>query len=197
MRELTAKPVNSITRTLCAALIIFALVTQWFSCSSPTTKPEGFVLPFPVGQEYKLIQGNNGPFGHEGHIAYAFDFIMPIGSVVVAARSGKVVKIEQQYVDGTKKPGQENYIFIQHSDSTYSRYYHLTNKGVLVQAGKFVARGDTIGSSGNTGASAGPHLHFDVTKGCPEWGCQTIPVNFMNAPENPLQTGKKYLANPY
>lgn len=197
LRILTAQRVNSITRTLCAALIISALATQWFSCSNPTTKSEGFVLPFQVGQEYKLIQGNNGPFGHEGHIAYAFDFIMPMGSVVIAARSGKVVKIEQQYMDGTKKPGQENYIFIQHADSSFSRYYHLTNNGVLVKVGHFVARGDTIGYSGNSGASAGPHLHFDVTKGCSDWGCRTVPVSFINAVENPLQAGKKYLANPF
>jgi murein DD-endopeptidase MepM/ murein hydrolase activator NlpD len=155
-----------------------------------------YILPFPVGKSYELIQGNNGPYGHQGHSAYAFDFVMPIGSAVTAAREGIVVKTEGRFVDGNRKPGEENYVFIQHDDSTFARYYHLTQNGPRVKVGDRVARGDTIGLSGNTGASAGPHLHFDATKGCPEWGCQTVPIVFANANENPLQQGKIYKAEP-
>jgi murein DD-endopeptidase MepM/ murein hydrolase activator NlpD len=153
-----------------------------------------YLLPYPPGVKNLLIQGNNGPWGHTDKIAFAYDFKMPIGSPVCAARDGIVTKTEDRYEDGNRTPGQENYIFVSHGDGTFSRYYHLTQHGVLIKVGDHIKAGDRIGKSGNTGASAGPHLHFDVTEKCPEWGCQTIPIRFKNVAENPLQQGKEYEA---
>lgn len=153
-----------------------------------------YSLPFPVGDSARLIQGNNGPWGHSGAAAFAFDFVMPIGSPVTAARPGRVFATEARFVDGNKTPGQENFVVIRHDDGTFARYYHLTQNGVLVAVGSDVARGDTIARSGNTGASAGPHLHFDVTRGCAEWGCQTIRVRFINAGADSLIQGRTYTA---
>ena len=151
-----------------------------------------YALPYPSTVSRKLIQGNNGPYGHTGAAAFAFDFVMPIGSPVLAARGGEVVKIEERFNDGTRTPGQENFVVIRHADGTFGRYYHLTTNGALVDSGSTVKRGDLIGRSGNSGASAGPHLHFDVTRGCFEWGCQTIPIVFRNAGADTLETGKTY-----
>jgi murein DD-endopeptidase MepM/ murein hydrolase activator NlpD len=151
-------------------------------------------LPFTVGDSARLIQGNNGPYGHTGAAAFAFDFIMPIGNAVTAARSGQVVAAENRHQDGNRTPGQENYIFVRHSDGTFGRYFHLTRGGALAGVGATVSRGDTIGRSGNTGASAGPHLHFDVTRGCAEWGCQTVPIRFVNAGADTLVQGRTYRA---
>jgi murein DD-endopeptidase MepM/ murein hydrolase activator NlpD len=161
------------------------------------TPPEspGYLLPFPVGDSARLIQGNNGPWGHTAHAAYAYDFIMPIGSPITAARGGRIVAVENRYQDGTRKPGEENYIMVQHSDSTFGRYYHLTHGGALAQLGDQVEAGDTIARSGNTGASAGPHLHFDVTKQCFQWGCPTIPIRFRNAGVDALSQGSTYRAS--
>ncbi|HVG28780.1 MAG TPA: M23 family metallopeptidase [Pyrinomonadaceae bacterium] len=154
----------------------------------------GYVLPFPNGKSFKLLQGNNGPWGHAGHAAFAYDFQMPVGGDVTAARAGEVVKIEEGFSDGTKRPGEENYVVIKQADGTFARYYHLTKDGALVAVGDKVAQGDKIGLSGNSGASAGAHLHFDVTEKCFEWGCQTIRVDFANARENPLKQGEVYEA---
>jgi murein DD-endopeptidase MepM/ murein hydrolase activator NlpD len=153
---------------------------------------KNFYLPFSKNQESKLIQSWNGPYGHTGHLQYAYDFIMPIGTPVLAAHAGRVVKVEEQYEDNNKTPGKENFVIIDNGNKTYSRYYHLTKNGVLVQVGDKVKINDTIALSGNTGASAGPHLHFDVTKGCYDWGCQTIAFRFKNTSENPLTAGKTY-----
>ena len=68
------------------------------------------------------------------------------------------------------------------------------HRGVRVAVGDMIQAGDTIGASGNSGASAGPHLHFDVTKDCPEWGCQTIPIRFGNAGVESLEAGSTYRA---
>jgi murein DD-endopeptidase MepM/ murein hydrolase activator NlpD len=149
-----------------------------------------------VGDSARLVQGNNGPYGHQGHAAYAFDFIMLIGRPVVASRAGTVVAVEGRFYDGTRKPGEENFVVVQHPDSSFGRYYHLTHDGPRVTVGSAVAAGDTIGRSGNTGASAGPHLHFDVTTGCYQWGCQTIPLRFVNAGADSLTQGTTYRALP-
>lgn len=156
-----------------------------------------YVLPYAVGENYLLIQGNRGPFGHEGAAEFAFDFRMPIGTAVHAARPGTVVAVEERFADGTRQGGEENYVFVKHSDGTFGRYYHLKQGGALVEQGDRVERGQQICRSGNSGASAGAHLHFDVTEACPEWGCQTIPVRFFNAAENPLESGESYRALPY
>ena len=119
---------------------------------------------------------------------------MPIGSSVIAARAGEVVHVVENNEDGTRKPGQENVVIIRHADSTFARYYHLTKEGVLVSVGEKVEKGQKIGLSGDSGASAGPHLHFDVTKGCYDWGCQTISIDFEGVKENPLKQGEVYEA---
>jgi murein DD-endopeptidase MepM/ murein hydrolase activator NlpD len=176
---------------LAAAL---TLIACWPTAQRPSIAGDDnwYVLPYPTEISRKLIQGNNGPYGHSGAAAFAFDFVMPIGSPVVAARGGEVVKVEERYNDGTRVPGEENYIVIRHSDGTFGRYYHLTAHGALVDSGARVKRGDLIGRSGNSGATAGPHLHFDVTRGCFEWGCQTIPIIFGNAGTDTLVPGKMY-----
>ena len=51
-------------------------------------------------------------------------------------------------------------IIIKHKDNRESLYAHL-NK-IKVKQGQQLRRGQVIGHSGNTGASTGPHLHFEV-----------------------------------
>jgi murein DD-endopeptidase MepM/ murein hydrolase activator NlpD len=175
--------------------LVVGAVTAAMVANGQNATPS-YLLPFPVGDSSRLIQGNNGPYGHEGHATYAFDFIMKIGSPVVAARSGIVVATEEQFRDATRKPGEENFVIVHHGDSTFARYYHLTTNGALVSVGDSVAAGDTIARSGDSGASAGAHLHFDVTRGCHRWGCSTIPVAFAKAFPDTLVAGRYYHAKP-
>lgn len=173
-----------------AACVLLLIFVQTFVLSAEESSE--YVLPYSQKTSYKLLQGYNGPWGHEGHCAFAYDFEMPIGTPVHAARSGKVVHLEEKHRDSTRKGGEENVVVIRHTDGTYARYYHLTQNGVEVAFGDDVKQHQLIGLSGDSGASAGPHLHFDVTKDCFEWGCQTIRIDFRNAKENPLKQGVSY-----
>lgn len=67
---------------LCANMMVHSLLAQ----NSP------YKLPFPPGTTYTCTQGN---FGNTSHYVqkehYAFDFGMPLGSPICAARGGIVV----------------------------------------------------------------------------------------------------------
>jgi hypothetical protein len=71
-----------------------------------------YVLPFPTGAGYLVDQANCSPpgNGHRGVARYGYDFLMPIGTRVTAARAGVVVHMEESHVDGDVAfTGSDNY----------------------------------------------------------------------------------------
>lgn len=100
-------------------------------------------------------------------LEYAIDFLVPIGTLIYAAASGKVVWIKtNSNVGGINKKkywNLGNRIVIKHKNGEYTAYEHLKYKGVVVKVGQKVKKGQLIGYSGITGWSTiGPHLHFEV-----------------------------------
>lgn len=89
-----------------------------------------------------------------GRMHKGIDIAAPIGTPIVAAAPGVVVKA------GWNSGGYGNLVDIQHADGTLTRYAH--NKRILVQAGQQVQQGQQISEMGSTGFSTGPHLHFEV-----------------------------------
>ena len=66
---------------------------RWhFWLGDPKARHDGaarYRMPFGGGAPRRLSQGANGKYSHRGE--YAFDFLMPIGTPVLAAREGIVV----------------------------------------------------------------------------------------------------------
>ena len=81
------------------------------------------------------------------------DLAAPHGSDVYASRSGLVSRIGDDPVYG-------KYIIIRHDGSWSTLYGHLSQ--ILVKNGAIVQSGALIGKVGSTGASTGPHLHFEI-----------------------------------
>jgi murein DD-endopeptidase MepM/ murein hydrolase activator NlpD len=172
-------------------LQMFALLI--LSCSKEESKKDDpvivvakYVLPYPVGKAYMCSQGFNSSYSHYGSFSYSVDFDMPIGTVVTAARAGRVVYIVENYPDNELIAGHENIVIVMHDDGTYARYVHLTTDGALVAADQDVGPGDIIGLSGSSGESSHPHLHFDVTATFDGRSDQTIPFDFTNINSHPL-----------
>ena len=171
----------------------------------PAQLTSAYVLPYSIGETYKVGQGNctNGSHNAAFDQQFAYDMLMPVGTALVASRSGTVIAVEERFSDGTGVPGEENYIVIEHSDNTSGRYIHLTTLGALVELQEVVLQGQVIGMSGNTGNSSEPHLHFDVNEGsCTpsmETNCRSLPINFRNTSPhvNGLIQGQSYTANQF
>lgn len=163
-----------------------------------------YVLPYAIGSAYRVNQANCSGFGHSGFWRYGYDFEMPIGTEVRAAREGVVIHSQRGAVDGDR--ARTNLVTIRHEDGTVALYSHLTLRGALVDAGDSVKQGDLIGLSGDTGNTGGlPHLHFSVhpcdgLPGLPGTGsCPSQAATFRNTLPNPegLQASVSYTAEPF
>ena len=124
-----------------------------------------YYLPYREGFTSPCVQGNYGIISHEELNKAAVDFLMPIGTNVVAARCGVVVKV----ITSNKKTCSNtslcpnNEIIVMHDDGTYARYVHLKyDANPQVHVGQYVERGQFLAYSGNIGNSLLPHLHFEV-----------------------------------
>jgi len=94
------------------------------------------------------------------------DVSLPIGSPVYATGDGEII------ATFTRFNGYGKYIKINHGFGYQTLYAHLSQ--FLVKPGQKVKRGQVIGYSGNSGASTGPHLHYEVI----ENGKKVNPVNY-------------------
>jgi murein DD-endopeptidase MepM/ murein hydrolase activator NlpD len=165
----------------------------------PATSP--YVLPFPVGAAYEVYQSYCWPTGgHRNQLAY--DFTMPIGDAVVAARGGVVRAVRDDSPDDGQGVGEHNYVFIEHADGSAAFYAHLKQFSVTVAPDDTVRIGQHFADSGNSGYSDDPHLHFGVYEDYPTVEGFDLPVSFRNA-DGPLDDlgglvrGEMYEALPY
>ena len=160
-------------------------------------------LPYPPGQAYRVLQGAEGAFSHQGPLAHAIDWAMPPGAEIRAARGGRVIGLRDGAGDGGRDPGlrgQENYLWIRHADGTVGHYLHLLRGSLLVGLDDPVAAGQPIARAGNSGFSTEPHLHFHVATPTPEGPAafETFPLSFDlgEGSARPLEVGRRYRAPP-
>ena len=85
----------------------------------------------------------------------AIDIVVSPGTRIKATNDGTVADTGYNSVFG-------NYVILKHASGYQSLYAHLSQ--ISVKEGSSVAQGATIGLSGNTGQSTGPHLHFSIFK---------------------------------
>ena len=100
------------------------------------------------------------PFGWRIHPIYHYrsfhtgiDIGVPMGTIVKAARYGKVIYTGYNGAFGLV-------VIIDHGNSLATMYAHLSR--VFVSVGQRVRTLQAVAASGNTGWSTGPHLHFQV-----------------------------------
>jgi murein DD-endopeptidase MepM/ murein hydrolase activator NlpD len=63
---------------------------------------------------------------------------------------------------------------LDHGSGYRSVYAHLAER--IATEGEFVAKGEPVGTVGNTGRTTGPHLHYEVRVN----GLPVNPARFLN-----------------
>ena len=79
------------------------------------------------------------------------------GSKIYATNNGRVKEAGYHYSYG-------NHVIIDHNNGYLTLYAHMSR--INVKVGQVVARGDVIGYVGMTGTATGPHVHYEIWKGC-------------------------------
>jgi murein DD-endopeptidase MepM/ murein hydrolase activator NlpD len=102
----------------------------------------------------------------------AIDIAATSGTRVFAAAYGRVAWA------GWRNNCGGYQIWIDHGNGMWTTYNHLS--AILVGAGTYVGRGQTIGRIGESGCATGPHLHFAVWRGGAPWTTGAYEVNPLN-----------------
>jgi len=106
--------------------------------------------PVPSGRPVGGVLTQGFHPGHNG-----LDFGVVVGTPVKATMDGKVIHA------GWNEQGYGNLVIVE--NGAYRTYYaHLSS--IPVSVGDTVTADSTIGLSGNTGHSTGPHVHYEIRK---------------------------------
>ena len=92
---------------------------------------------------------------------WGIDIAAPQGTLVLAAADGLVA------VTGWDPDGYGHYVVLDHGGGWQTLYAHLQSaavSGYTMTPGLVVHQGHAIGGLGSSGASTGPHLHFEMRR---------------------------------
>jgi murein DD-endopeptidase MepM/ murein hydrolase activator NlpD len=127
-----------------------------------------FTRPYAVNETgWPVEDYRYGGSFYEDVVHSGMDIKIPVGTPIIAAGPGKVTWAGYGLFAGRYDP-DDPYgmaVMIRHSFGhqgalLYTVYAHLDQ--VFVEKDQQVEAGDLIGMSGETGATSGPHLHFEV-----------------------------------
>lgn len=114
--------------------------------------PEGWPVRGTVTSDFGLREH---PITHERAHHAGVDIRAPVGTEVKATASGIVSFASWM-------SGSGYIVVLEHGHGFSTAYAH--NKTNLVTVGQRVKKGEAIALSGSTGASTGPHVHYEVWK---------------------------------
>ena len=141
------------------------------------TNPGGYIWPVDSRYITSTVGGRNSPGGvgstnHKGTDIGRVGYTSP----VYAAKAGTVIIAQRSSSYG-------NYVVISHGVGNTTLYAHMSS--IKVSVGTYVKQGQTIGITGSTGHSTGPHLHFEVV----ENNVRINPLSHGAAPKKGYLTG--------
>ena len=158
------------------------LSTLLLAVTATAQAAPNFKAPFSCGQTWTYST-------YSGHNYNALDWIRwdngtTDGAPVLASAAGTVTT--RAYEAG----GAGNYIVVSHGNGWTTHYFHLNTFSVAL--GASVAQGQQIGTTGSTGGSSGPHLHFEQRLNN---GAQLIAINGYSLSPYPYSYGQKVVTS--
>lgn len=119
------------------------------TCLGPGVAPV-FQAPFPCGQTWTYSH-------HSQEVRRALDFVDEGGNTNGAPTLAAAKGIATQH---HQPGGAGDYIAVEHGGGWKTYYFHL--QAFSVADGQMVEQGQEVGKVGSTGASSGPHIHFET-----------------------------------
>ncbi|MEO0451374.1 MAG: M23 family metallopeptidase [Pseudomonadota bacterium] len=130
-------------------------VTDYFQANGESSTK--FLMKTPINGA--RISSRFGPRRHPisgfTRLHKGTDFAAPTGTPIYAAGHGVVER-------ASRYGGYGHYVRIRHANGYKTAYAHMSRYGRGVRGGTRVRQGQVIGYVGSTGASTGPHLHYEV-----------------------------------
>ncbi|MCZ2525160.1 M23 family metallopeptidase [Streptomyces sp. NPDC059506] len=137
-------------RALSALAVLAAAVAVPLAVPGQAHAAPNFKAPFACGQKWTYSH-------HSAEVRRALDFVRSDGGTtsgapVLASAGGTATRMSQP-------DGAGNYIVIDHGGGWKTYYFHLASYSVA--SGTYVSQGRQIGTTGSTGNSSGPHIHYE------------------------------------
>lgn len=110
---------------------------------------------YPSGKKHSCRYYSGGK-GTKDTVPYGIDIGVPVGTKIYAPAAGVVQEI------CFDERGFGFHFEILHDDGTVTLYAHLQYYGYVFE-GMRVKQGQLIATTGNSGNSTGPHLHFEIS----------------------------------
>ena len=111
--------------------------------------------PIAVGEETSPFGMRFHPILHYARMHTGVDWGAPVGTPVLAAGNGTIIKAEFTSGYGRR-------VEIQHVNGYVSTYSHMSGFGKGIVPGVHVTQGQVVGYLGQSGLATGPHLHYEV-----------------------------------
>jgi len=129
---------------------------QYFDASGKNLRSAMMRTPL---QSFRRISSSFGvrthPISGFRKMHQGIDFAAGTGTPVVAPADGVVV-------EARRWGGYGNWLRVRHANGLESGYGHLSRYASGIRAGQRVTQGQIIAYVGSTGASTGPHLHYEL-----------------------------------
>ncbi|MGB4845094.1 MAG: peptidoglycan DD-metalloendopeptidase family protein [Ferruginibacter sp.] len=151
-----AKTLNNITARVAYQFESYSAIEKLINNQETKIASIPAIQPISNKQLTRIASG----FGYRIHPIYGIakmhsglDFTAPQGTPIYATGDG-VVKTAGM------STGTGNHVIINHGYGYETEYMHMVR--IKTRAGQRVKRGEVIGWVGSTGASTGPHVHYEV-----------------------------------
>ena len=137
-------------------------IKKLLETSDVTPSPGGFIWPVSTSKIITSPMGGRVSPGGIGSTNHRGVDIGGVGttSAAMATKAGKVILAKTVVYGSYGGSGYGNYVVVDHGGGYTTLYAHLTS--VSISVGQMVGQGDTVGITGSTGNSTGPHLHYEV-----------------------------------
>ncbi|MBB5745665.1 M23 family metallopeptidase [Brevundimonas variabilis] len=132
-----------------------ARAIEYFDAAGRPLGTGGFESPLVRARTTSPFGPRRHPISGQAKMHQGTDFAAGMGTPVKAPADGVVVEARTW-------GGYGNWVRIRHADGLESGYAHLSRFASGLRAGQRVRQGQVVAYVGSTGASTGPHLHYEI-----------------------------------